>query len=180
MGLGLTHCRGRMDWKEVSEIMPYKDPAVRRTARARYRDENRDKIREYARQYAENNRVNLRKARAQWRANTREQRAEYRIRFKKKFLLYHVKSRARKRGIPFNLTEANVFWPSVCPVFGTPLDYKSRGTLNPDAPTIDRIDPHGGYLAGNVQVLSWRANRLKSDATPEELRKLADYVEIWA
>lgn len=41
---------------------------------------------------------------------------------------------------------------------------------------MDRIIPELGYTKGNVVVISFRANRLKNDATYEELRALADYV----
>jgi hypothetical protein len=48
--------------------------------------------------------------------------------------------------------------------------------MNDNAPTLDRINNSCGYVPGNVAVISWRANRIKCDATPEELRRIADYV----
>ena len=44
-------------------------------------------------------------------------------------------------------------------------------------PYVDRIDNDRGYVKGNVEVISWRANWLKANATPEEMRRMADYYE---
>jgi hypothetical protein len=51
-------------------------------------------------------------------------------------------------------------------------------TTNEDnLPTLDRVDPVCGYVPGNVWVISWRANRLKQDASLDELRMLARALE---
>ena len=42
--------------------------------------------------------------------------------------------------------------------------------------TVDRIDSSLGYVKGNVWVVSYRANAIKRDATPEELRRIADAI----
>lgn len=68
--------------------------------------------------------------------------------------------------------------PKVCPILGLELNYKSKGGPRVDnSPSLDRLNPLIGYKNGNLQVISWRANRIKNDSTPEELRKLADYME---
>lgn len=71
--------------------------------------------------------------------------------------------------------------PDVCPVFGLTLNYNGTGeqgfTRGEDSPSIDRIDSSKGYTKENIQIISWRANRIKNDSTPEELRLLADYME---
>ena len=72
--------------------------------------------------------------------------------------------------------------PSHCPVFGVELNYLGTGNHGfckdtDKSPSLDRIDSSKGYEAGNLQVISWRANRIKNDSTPEELRKLADHME---
>mgnify|MGYP007075817688 CR=1 FL=1 len=43
--------------------------------------------------------------------------------------------------------------------------------------SLDRIDSSKGYIKGNVWVISLRANRIKNDSTPQELRLIADKVE---
>jgi hypothetical protein len=68
--------------------------------------------------------------------------------------------------------------PEVCPILGERLeylDYLGRG--HPSYASIDRIDPTLGYDSGNVHIISNRANRIKNNSTPEELRKIADYID---
>jgi hypothetical protein len=51
-----------------------------------------------------------------------------------------------------------------------------RGVQTPDdSPSVDRIDPNGGYVKGNVVVVSYRANLIKTNASVDELCKIADY-----
>jgi hypothetical protein len=48
---------------------------------------------------------------------------------------------------------------------------KRRGA-KPNSPSFDRInnDPAIGYVRGNVNIISQRANQIKSDATAAELQ----------
>ena len=90
-------------------------------------------------------------------------------------MVYAAKQRAAKRGIEFSIISHDVLpLPSHCPVLGIELDYK-RGTWGPNSPSLDRVDNSRGYIPDNIVVVSFRANRLKSDATPDELRKLGEY-----
>ena len=89
-------------------------------------------------------------------------------------LLAQARCRARKRGQPFAITLADIFIPELCPVFGIPLHREGRdGRSAPDFPTLDCLIPGQGYVPGNVFVISSRANRLKSDASWQELQMLA-------
>lgn len=45
------------------------------------------------------------------------------------------------------------------------------------SPSLDRLDPSLGYTTGNVAVCCFRCNQIKSDATPDELRRIANKVE---
>lgn len=44
------------------------------------------------------------------------------------------------------------------------------------APSLDRIDPNFGYIKGNVAVISWQANKYKSNMSKEIIEKLYKYV----
>ena len=62
----------------------------------------------------------------------------------------------------------------MCPVLGIPLVI-GEGACSDNSPSIDRIIPELGYVKGNIKVISRRANRIKNDATPDELFKVWQY-----
>jgi hypothetical protein len=95
------------------------------------------------------------------------------------YLLGHARRRAAKLGVPFDLCREDIVVPDRCPVFGFPLMWGrgKKGRANLYAPSIDRIRPLLGYVRGNVAVISSKANYLKNNATPEEMRLLLAYVE---
>lgn len=96
-------------------------------------------------------------------------------------LIGGAKHRAKAKGLDFNLTPDDIHIPSHCPVLGLELATKSitfqDSYIPPNSPTLDRIDNSKGYTPDNVCVISWRANKLKSDSTPDELRRILAYVE---
>ena len=65
-------------------------------------------------------------------------------------------------------------YPKVCPVFGIDLDWGMNGN-QPDSPSLDRIDPTKGYIPGNVMMMSTLANRMKQNATFEQLKQFSRY-----
>jgi hypothetical protein len=75
------------------------------------------------------------------------------------------------------LTSLNL--PDFCPILDLELNYSGygEGTVHWDSsPSVDRIDSSKGYTIDNIQIISWRANRIKNDSTPEELKKIANYM----
>lgn len=87
------------------------------------------------------------------------------------------RNNARAVGVEFNLTVSDLYpLPEVCPVLGIPLNYGGghRGAAD-NSMSIDRIDSNLGYVKGNIVLVSQRANRIKNDATTDELRKIADF-----
>jgi len=92
-------------------------------------------------------------------------------------LLMSAKTRAKKRGHTFSVTEADITWPTHCPVLGVELTYGGGHGHQRSNASLDRLDNSKGYIVGNVFVLSWRANSIKNDATAEELRAVAAWVE---
>ena len=44
------------------------------------------------------------------------------------------------------------------------------------SPSVDRIDPTKGYVRGNVRVISYLANRMKSNATVDQLVRFSAWV----
>ena len=82
-----------------------------------------------------------------------------------------IRSRAAEGSLDFNLSVEDIIIPDICPVLGIPLDSKTRDRQW----SIDRVIPELGYVQNNIQVISMRANRLKQDATVEEIEKILDY-----
>ena len=72
--------------------------------------------------------------------------------------------------------------PTHCPMLGIELNYDGVGwgkegwTRGDDSPSLDRIDSEKDYTVDNIHIISWRANRIKNDSTPEELMAIAKYM----
>ena len=94
--------------------------------------------------------------------------AEYRM-------FRHAKEHAKQRKIPFSLSITDIIIPSTCPVFGVALTPNSRRSRS--SPSLDRLKPKLGYIKSNVHVISDFANRVKQDATWQEIQKVADWVK---
>ena len=77
----------------------------------------------------------------------------------------------------FNIEPSDVVVPDVCPVLGINLvrSQRKRGHKLDSSPSLDRIRNDKGYIKGNVVVVSFRANRLKSDASADELLRVANF-----
>jgi hypothetical protein len=89
-----------------------------------------------------------------------------------KAMLRTARWNAKRRGLEFAITLADIVIPAVCPVLKIPILFD--GGRN-NMPSLDRIDSNLGYVKGNVVVISWRANWLKSNATNEELELLGKF-----
>ncbi len=50
-------------------------------------------------------------------------------------------------------------------------------TRNPRARSVDQIIPRGGYTRANRGYLCHRCNAIKNDATADELRMIARYID---
>ena len=92
-------------------------------------------------------------------------------------IFWNAKSSARKKSIEFSIELSDIVIPKICPCLGIPIVTESIDKkATPNSPSIDRIDPSKGYVKGNVRVISWRANKIKSDASIEELEMIASYM----
>ncbi len=79
----------------------------------------------------------------------------------------------------FNLLESDfdLPLPTHCPILGIPLTYagNGKGRQDDNSATIDKINNGQGYVRGNAIIVSWKANRMKSNATTEELLALGRF-----
>ncbi len=83
----------------------------------------------------------------------------------------------RSMGKEFNVSFADMVIPYLCPILGIKINYFSENSKADDHPSFDRVDNTKGYVAGNVEIVSWRGNRLKNDGTLTEHRKIVEYLE---
>ena len=65
-------------------------------------------------------------------------------------------------------------WPAdnKCPIMRTTF---RRGEPRKNSPSLDRIDPTKGYTPDNIQIICDLANKMKQNATPEELERFCKY-----
>lgn len=82
----------------------------------------------------------------------------------------------KQRKWEWAITYPEIVFPEICPVLGKPLDYYAD-KRNEWSPSFDRTDPSKGYVSGNVQIISWRANRIKNDGTAAEHAAISAYLD---
>ena len=85
-------------------------------------------------------------------------------------LLNKSKSRANKFGIEHTIQLSDIKIPTLCPYLKQKLD--SWGPRD-YCPSLDRIDNSKGYIPGNIEVISFLANRMKNTAIKEQLIEFA-------
>ena len=91
-------------------------------------------------------------------------------------ILARARHRAKKNNLPFNIELDDIVIPERCPLLGIPLK-SSTDKTSPNNPSLDKIIPEKGYVKGNIWVVSLRANKLKNDATLQELKTLVENLE---
>lgn len=77
--------------------------------------------------------------------------------------LGRVKHRARKHGVEFNITAADIALPDYCPLLNIRLEYYGAAGITNGTPSIDRCNPSLGYVRGNVWIISLWANSRKGN-----------------
>ncbi len=106
----------------------------------------------------------------------RKQATEWQIKNPQKVMWRSAKQRAAKMRLAFTILPDDIKIPQHCPVLGTAF---TRGKYcgGTFSPTLDRIKGERGYIKDNIRVISWRANRLKSDGTIQEFEAILQYMK---
>lgn len=92
---------------------------------------------------------------------------------------YDAKRRAAEKNVPFTITKEDIV--SVipidlcCPILKNPFQFGNGSS--PNNPSLDRITPSKGYVAGNIAIISYRANTIKNDASLSELCSVVDWLK---
>jgi len=95
------------------------------------------------------------------------------------YLLRRARGNANKLNLPCDLTIDDIVLPACCPILGISLFFSDDKPAD-NTPSVDRIDPTKGYMKGNIVVVSWRANRIKNNGTPEEHRLIYEFYKPWS
>lgn len=132
-----------------------------------WREKNKDKLREYEKS-------DFRKQKnKEWREH---KRAEDRFRF----VWYAAKRRAKTTVVPFMISKQDIIdiFPldGKCPMLDIQLQFNNKKSQD-DSPSLDRIIPELGYVVGNIRLISYRANRIKNDATLKDLKMIVAYLD---
>jgi len=141
-----------------------------------------EKEKEYQKKWRLKNKVRLKAYQKEWSLKHPGRKNEHRYKHVKnnpeKCLIAGAKQRCKKTGLEFNIDISDITIPIVCPILGIPIIKEVTDKSGPKAtsPSIDRIDNSKGYIKGNVQVISNKANTMKGNSTPEERIKFALWV----
>lgn len=160
--------------REVMRRWRALNPEKEIEAQRRYRKNNPEACRENQRRWRSKNKEKATALHREWCRSNPDKLKEYRLKHRKenpvRYLLASARRRCRVSGLSFLITERDIQIPETCPILGIPLVFHHgvHGAID-GSPSIDRIDTRLGYEPGNVWVISHRANRLKSDATLDEL-----------
>jgi hypothetical protein len=103
---------------------------------------------------------------------------KYREKNREKVLYGQARYRAKRKGIEFNLEVSDIVIPKLCPVLKIPLvRNSSQGGPRASSPSLDRINNALGYIKGNVQIISHKANTMKHCANNTELILFANWIK---
>jgi hypothetical protein len=142
--------------------MPSKSKEKRNKTNKEYYHRNREKILAKAK---ETSKEQYLKHKEQKLARTRDSRERH----YEKHLYKNIRARCSKANIPFDIEVSDIIIPSLCPYLGCELTRtQGKGKVWTNA-SVDRIDPTKGYVKGNIQILSNKANLMKAHASQEEL-----------
>ena len=89
--------------------------------------------------------------------------------------LERLKGSAARRGLEIDLSPEDIPMPESCAYLGLTLDYESS-SITDNSPSVDRIDNTKGYIKGNIQTISNKANIMKHNASDEDLLKFCKSV----
>lgn len=103
-----------------------------------------------------------------------------------KRMLSSAKRRATEQNVPFDeqaatdlITQAYQPGKTIyCAITGEQLLYNFRSGNNRQSPSLDKVIPHLGYVAGNLMIVSQEVNIIKSDCTTHQLKNLYERCDL--
>lgn len=95
----------------------------------------------------------------------------WRLNNPERYLWQCARQRAKEAKLEFSITPEDIKIPFECPVLKKPFVYNT-----PYGASVDRVDPNRGYSRDNIQVISRKANLMKQNASVDELKEFANWV----
>lgn len=151
-----------------------------------YYKKNKDKVVEAALLWQKENKERVNAKNRAWVLNNpikmeeinKKKQVKKRLSSFAKQLLHNARNNAKKKGQVFDLVLEDIVIPEYCPLLGIKLIKEEENyTFHHKAlPSLDRIDSTKGYTKDNIWVISYLANRMKADASQEDLIAFAQGV----
>ena len=156
-----------------------------------YRKENKERIAEYDKEYKQKNKERKAEYMKEYYQKNKERLTEYQKEYDKSRAkptteVYRyfgeraskLKIKSRKNKILYDLD--GKYLQSIYPEDGKcpALNVEMKAGYDSDwrlSPSVDRIDPSGGYVRGNVIWVSWLANCIKTSATPKQIITVGEF-----
>ena len=95
---------------------------------------------------------------------------------KRKVLYNAAKKRAKDKNLEFSITLDDIVIPERCPILNIHLEF-NQGKAKDNSYSIDRIDSQKGYIKGNIQIISFKANTIKNNASLQEIKMIYEYMK---
>ena len=111
-----------------------------------------------------------------YRTHIKRVRMQHQNNNPEKTLLAEARRSAGKRNLDFDLVLSDILVPEYCPAFP---NIKLEWVMDNHAdckPSVDRIDSSKGYTSGNIQIISWLANNIKSSHAGTDLLMVAKWM----
>ena len=143
--------------------MPYKNDEEKKKYFKDYNLRNKEKLKKQAHERYLKNKPHVAKQSKEWLAT----HPEYR-------LWKQARDSSKQRSLECTITQEDIIIPEYCTYLGIKLtDNRDSGRHDSNI-SLDRINNTKGYVPGNVQVISSKANFMKRNATIEELIQFAE------
>ena len=130
-----------------------------------WRLNNPEKMKAYYQKYYIKNKDKFKERVYKWREDNHE-----------KSILARARQRAKRKEFEFNLEVEDIVIPLRCPILDIEIIRNKKEDLKDNSPSLDRIDNAKGYVKGNIMVVSNKDNTMKSNASPEQLIKFAQWI----
>lgn len=140
-------------------------------------EKNKEHVKQYNKEYVTKNKDAYSKRANDFYHKNKERikkrRKEIRLQNPELSILKRALRRSKELSLTFDITIDDILIPAKCPILG--IELATDGEVR-SRPSLDRIVPELGYIKSNVQVISHKANTMKSNATPYELLNFAKWV----